>query len=199
VNLELVASVFLGSIASGAIPFINAEAIVLAAVLASPADAYAFAAASTLGQMLAKVVLYGLARWLPDRLPERAKKRLDEASERVKNARQGGSTLVFVSALTGLPPFYLVSLAAGVIKMSLVGMVVAGTLGRLIRFVILARFGSFWPAIWRSTSDGPHQNLIVVGGITLVVVSLTLWFLLRRRRRRRRVREAEAPANEKAI
>lgn len=137
-NYELVGSVFLMSVVSGAVPFVNAEIIVGAAVVASPDDAYAFVAATSVGQMIAKTALYVLARWLPDRLPVRAKKHLDKASEKVEKVRAGGWGLVFVSSLTGLPPFYVVSLAAGVVKMRLVGMLLPGLAGRLIRFWALA-------------------------------------------------------------
>ena len=177
-NVELVTSVFLLSVASGVIPFINSEAIVIAAVVASPDDVYAFAVASTVGQMLAKVALYVVARWIPERLPERAKRRLDEASAKVEKVRGAGWTLVFVSALTGLPPFYVVSLAAGVVKMSMLGMVIPGTLGRLIRFVLIARFTPLFKALFESSPIG------VVAGVAGITVVVVLAVFLRRRRLR---------------
>lgn len=137
-NYELLGSVFLGSVVSGIIPFVNAEIIVAAAAVAEPSDLWPLVIVSSAGQMLAKVALYILARWVPDRLPQRAKKALERASARVEKVRAGGLGLVFVSSLTGLPPFYIVSLAAGVVKLNLLGVVFAGTAGRIIRFAILS-------------------------------------------------------------
>lgn len=137
-NLELVGSVFLTSVLSGVVPLVNAEIIVAAAAAASPTDVYAIVIATSVGQMIAKVGLYALARWLPERLPARAKKHLDKATEKVERVRAGGWGLVFVSSLTGFPPFYVVSLAAGVVQMKLLAMLLPGLAGRLIRFWILA-------------------------------------------------------------
>ena len=46
--------------------------------------------------------------------------------------------LIFVSALTGLPPFYAVSIAAGGLRLSLRRFLAAGFVGRAIRFGALA-------------------------------------------------------------
>jgi len=138
VNLELIGSVFVASIGSGLLPFLNAEVILGAAVVASPSDLWPLTIASSIGQMVSKALLYALARWVPDRLPARARKAMDKASSRVEKVRAGGWGLVFVSSLTGFPPFYIVSLAAGVVKLPLAGFLVGGTAGRIIRFALIA-------------------------------------------------------------
>jgi membrane protein YqaA with SNARE-associated domain len=45
---------------------------------------------------------------------------------------------VLVSALSSVPPFYLVTVCCGVVRMPLRDYVVAGTIGRALRFGALA-------------------------------------------------------------
>lgn len=138
-EVALLSSAFVASVVSGFIPFVNAEVVVAgAAVAAPPGYMIPVIVVCSVGQMLAKVALYAGMRWLPERLPAKATERLDRASEKVKNLEQAGLTLVLISAVVGLPPFYLISLAAGAMKLSLTGFIVTGTVGRGVRFAIIA-------------------------------------------------------------
>ncbi len=137
-EIALLSSAFVASVVSGFIPFVNAEVVVAgAAVAAPPGYMVPVIAVCSIGQMLAKVALYAGMRWLPDRLPAKATERLERASAKVKKLEHAGLTLVLVSAVVGLPPFYLISLAAGAMKLSLAGFIVAGTAGRTVRFAII--------------------------------------------------------------
>ena len=110
-----------------------------AAVAAPPGYVIPVIAVCSIGQMLAKVGLYAGMRWLPERLPAKATARLERASEKVKKLEQAGLTLVLISAIVGLPPFYLISLAAGAMRLNLAGFIaVTGTVGRVVRFAIIA-------------------------------------------------------------
>ena len=138
-EVALLSSAFVASVVSGFIPFVNAEVVVAgAAVAAPPGYMIPVIVVCSVGQMLAKVALYAGMRWLPERLPAKATQRLDRASEKVKKLEQAGLTLVLISAVVGLPPFYLISLAAGAMKLSLTGFIVTGTVGRGVRFAIIA-------------------------------------------------------------
>jgi membrane protein YqaA with SNARE-associated domain len=55
-------------------------------------------------------------------------------SERFETRPRRAVALVLVSALTGLPPFFLITLVAGAVKMNLALFLTAGTAGRLVRF-----------------------------------------------------------------
>jgi membrane protein YqaA with SNARE-associated domain len=124
------------------IPFINAEVLVVAAAAALPAVGIPLVAVtSTLGQMTSKASRFGLSRWAPQRLPERARSALERSGEVIQRGGRAADTVVFASAATGLPPFYGVSLAAGAVGMRLGRFLLAGGLGRLIRFGALAWLG----------------------------------------------------------
>jgi membrane protein YqaA with SNARE-associated domain len=60
--------------------------------------------------------------------------RLGELRDRLERARAGAGAIVFASAATGLPPFYLVSLAAGSLRWPLARFLLVGGSGRLLRF-----------------------------------------------------------------
>ena len=96
------------------------------------------AAVSATGQMLTKTMLFGLARRAPGRLKGKARAALDRAAGAIA-ARGGAATsLIFASAVTGVPPFYGVSLAAGALGMRLRSFLVGGAAGRLLRFAAIA-------------------------------------------------------------
>jgi len=139
---ETLLGLFAATLASGVIPFINAEVLVVAAAAALPAVGIPLVAVtSTLGQMTSKASLFGLARWAPQRLPERARSALERSGEVIQRGGRAADTVVFASAATGLPPFYGISLAAGAVGMRLGRFLLAGGLGRLIRFSALAWLG----------------------------------------------------------
>ena len=128
-------STFFVTLLSGFLPFVNAEAyLVWVSALAPGASLAAVVAAATLGQMTAKSLLYLTGRGLL-RLPLR---RHEARSARVRAFLEHGgaraAALVFVSALAGIPPFYVVTLAAGALGFPLGRFFAAGTLGRLLRF-----------------------------------------------------------------
>lgn len=138
-EIALLTSAFVMSVASGLIPLVNAEVLVAgAAVAAPPGYVIPVIAVCSLGQMAAKVGLYAGARWLPERLPAKARARLDRAAEKTGRLEEAGFTLVLVSGILGIPPFYLITLAAGALRMNLTWFVVVGLAGRLVRFTVIA-------------------------------------------------------------
>lgn len=136
---ETLLGLFAASLVSGVIPFINAELLVIAAAAALPAVGVPLVAlVSTLGQMTSKASLFGLARWAPQKLPRRARTALERSGQVIGRGGRAADTVVFASAAIGLPPFYGVSIAAGAVGMTLGRFLMAGGVGRLIRFGGLA-------------------------------------------------------------
>ena len=138
-EIAVLTSAFAMSVVSGLIPFVNAEVLVAgAAVAVPPGYVIPVILLCSVGHMAAKVGLYAGARWLPERLPARARDRLERASAKTKRLEQAGFTLVLVSAAVGLPPFYLITLAAGAMHMNLTWFIVVGLVGRGVRFAAIA-------------------------------------------------------------
>jgi membrane protein YqaA with SNARE-associated domain len=122
-----------GALVSSLVPLVNAELLLIGMTLVTPAAAPLLVVVMAAGQMIGKSVLFfsggrvarsamegGLARW---RLGGRT--------------RHAGAPLIGMSASLGLPPFYLVSIAAPALGIRFPTFLVMGLAGRLLRFGLL--------------------------------------------------------------
>jgi membrane protein YqaA with SNARE-associated domain len=123
---------------SGLVPFVNAEAYLLAAAAVAPASfVLPIVIAGTLGQMVAKVGMYGAGRGVLMLPGTRIQRWVDLAKSRYGSYQRIGGGLIFLSASSGFPPFYVVSIACGMLRTPLPAFIVLGTIGRFIRFGIV--------------------------------------------------------------
>jgi membrane protein YqaA with SNARE-associated domain len=135
---EILGGLLIGTAVSGVVPLINAELLVVGAVVAAPHIGIpAISLVSATGQMLTKTGLFLAARWAPHRLPRGARVALERAAAAVAARGAAISSLVFTSALTGLPPFFGVSLAAGALGVRARSFVASGGIGRIVRFAVI--------------------------------------------------------------
>ncbi len=121
-------------VASGFVPVLNAEIFLVAIAAVAPRESLpALAVLAAAGQMIAKYGMYLGGRGVA-RLPT-GKRREDVVAwqERVERWRSK-DLLVLVSASVGLPPLYVTSVVAGSLKFPLVRFLMAGFLGRVLRF-----------------------------------------------------------------
>jgi membrane protein YqaA with SNARE-associated domain len=135
------------SVLSGLVPVVNGELYLIAAILVAgdPAVALVLAVIVAIGQMIAKIGLYYAARGATELgRSTRLGAKLERAQLLVARWQGKPLTLLFVSAVTGLPPFYLVSLAAGVVRIRFGTFLLLGIAGRVIRFVALALLVLYW-------------------------------------------------------
>ncbi len=137
VRLGLPLATFVYCLLSGIVPFVNAELFLLAvAAIAPPSSLWIVVALATLGQMLAKTGMYLGGRGVI-RLPfRRGKEDLAAVRARVERWRSK-DLLVFVSASSGLPPFFVLSILAGTLRFPFARFLAAGLAGRLVRFAVL--------------------------------------------------------------
>lgn len=127
---------------SAVVPFVNAELYLIAASAMSPPAAIApLIIAGALGQMVGKALMYyaGVgALVLPS---ERLKRMVAQVEHKYRGAGAGGATLgggiIMFSATVGLPPFYIVAIACGLLRIPFAQFFVLGLLGRLVRFGIM--------------------------------------------------------------
>jgi membrane protein YqaA with SNARE-associated domain len=133
---------FVVCLVSAFIPIINAELFLIGfSSLITPAEVPAVIILATCGQMLAKSTLYLAGRGVI-KLPKR--KRLGAKLKKIqaKLGKHKGKTaaFLFVSALTGVPMFYLVSIVSGSLKLNFPFYFFFGASGRLLRFAIVIIF-----------------------------------------------------------
>lgn len=120
---------------SGFLPFMNSEVFLLyVGSTASPAELPGLVLVATLGQMSSKSVLYFGGRGVLKLPGGRGEARIDAVRARLSGGRRTAGGLTFVSALTGIPPFYATSVIAGALGWPFVRFALHGTAGRLLRF-----------------------------------------------------------------
>ncbi|WP_210440206.1 VTT domain-containing protein [Nocardioides xinjiangensis] len=134
-------SVMGASIGSALLPLINIEAILAVSVSRAPGHTWGLLLAATLGQMLGKILWYwgGMhverAPWVHRHLQKpRAKASLDKWHERAEGRPWFTAGLLFVSAASGIPPYAVTAVLAGVLRVPLWIFLVTGVLGRGLRF-----------------------------------------------------------------
>jgi membrane protein YqaA with SNARE-associated domain len=136
-DLSVIGAAALTCLAGGVLPWINAEVVVIGASMVLPTEALPLLVlACALAQTTSKSALYGLARWSPQRLPARAA-RLLGAAERHRDGRSLVA-LVLSGALLAVPPFYLVTLACGLVRVPFVSFALSGFIGTVTRYAFLA-------------------------------------------------------------
>ncbi len=141
--LLLVGGVFVLAFVSAFVPVVSIElALVVAAATGASArllvTQVVFAAA---GQMVGKSCFFlggrtVQTRWTRGERPRRSRssQRLGRLVARAARQRAAAAVTVFVSAVTGLPPFALVSALAGAWRLRLSSFLVLGLAGRSTRF-----------------------------------------------------------------
>ena len=136
------AASFAVAIISGLVPVVNAELYLVGVVLAVGGipEALLLAVIVALGQMVAKIVMYQAALRatnLGKRSP-RLEPKIEKARAYVEKWRSKPLSVTFVSATLGLPPFYLVSLVAGMLQVPFRAFFIVGLIGRTLRFATIA-------------------------------------------------------------
>jgi membrane protein YqaA with SNARE-associated domain len=132
--LYVCAATFTASFLSGILPLVSIEAYLLGVAALAPAcPPLLVVTVAALGQMSAKLLLYLGGRGVL-RFPLPGHDRVAAATARLARHSTSPPLVVFGSALSGLPPFYLVSVAAGILRFRVATFLVVGLAGRFLRF-----------------------------------------------------------------
>lgn len=123
---------------SSVVPLLNAELYLIGAAALSPRPLLVpILLAATVGQMLGKVAIYYAARGALHIRSERLQRRIAAVRERYAGRTEIGDLVLLGSAAIGLPPFYVTSIAAGLLRVPVGRFVLLGFVGRLTRFSVL--------------------------------------------------------------
>jgi membrane protein YqaA with SNARE-associated domain len=149
-NLAILLSTMVGCFVGSLVPVVNTELVVLAAAAAAPPElALALVLVASSTQMVAKSLLYlggsGLVRLPNGWMGRHVAKALAGAQTR----QAASSALLFASASTGFPPFYVMSVASGALRIDFGRFFVLGLLGRTLRFAVLVAFPVVLESLFR--------------------------------------------------
>ena len=136
---------------SALVPLVNIEVYLAArGAVASVQGLWGLALMAALGQMVGKVVWYYIGAsslrwpWVRRKMETpRALERLERWRERTHARPVIAGALVLVSAFSGFPPFAVVAVVAGQLRMSLVLFFALGLAGRWLRFAAVLG-GAAW-------------------------------------------------------
>lgn len=134
----LVLGTFGGAIVSAIVPWVNAELLLLSTVAVRRDATIPLVIAVALGQMVGKSVLYWLARTATVPRAERLASAVERWRTRFQEHPRSAVMVMGLSAVTGFPPFYVISLVAGALRISFVAFLTVGVLGRLVHFGLFA-------------------------------------------------------------
>jgi membrane protein YqaA with SNARE-associated domain len=132
------AVVVMAAVIAAASPISPLEPVMIGvAMLGRPALILPVVAIATISQMAAKTGLFLGSRKATGVLSPRKRAFLDRVGARLAGRRWLQILLVLVSAIFSLPPFYLVTITCGALRLPLRDYVVVATVGRVIRFTTL--------------------------------------------------------------
>ena len=129
-------------IASALVPLVNIEAYLgVRGAVAGTTSVWLLGLVAALGQMLGKTVWYYLGAnalswgWVRRKVETpKAQERLSLWRSRVHERPVVAGVLTFASAFSGFPPFAILAVVAGQLRMSLAVFLGLGLLGRWLRF-----------------------------------------------------------------
>jgi membrane protein YqaA with SNARE-associated domain len=137
----LVLGTYLYCVAAGFIPVMQTDVYLMAVSTASPPAAVVpLIVAGTLGELSAKSAMYLAGRGVLSLPIGKHRERLDAASKKLQASKMGPGGFILLSGSAGLPPFYIVSILAGTLKIPFPVFFVPGMVGRLVRFGALVLF-----------------------------------------------------------
>ena len=133
-------TVFFGMVSS-VVPVFNMETYIVVVYARSDATALQLAFIGSLGQNIGKLVWYFVCResldigWLKRRLetPKR-QAQFQRWSDFVQNRPGVSGLITFVSALVGIPPFFVMAMIAGTLRMNVFVFFLSGIAGRTLFF-----------------------------------------------------------------
>ena len=141
-HLGIYAASYVIGVIGGFVPIVNAE--VYFATMGATLDRATLlpvVVLGTLGQMTAKTAIFLAGRGVL-RLPvTRDSARIQAVLAKARAWRGPMELFVFVSAVFGIPPLYIVSLLGGALEIGVTRFILLGVSGRLIRFLTIA-FGA---------------------------------------------------------
>lgn len=149
--MRLLVGTFLFSIASALVPVLNVEAYLAVVANRLPdVDTWQLAAIGAGGQMIGKLVWYaaGERTLRLKRVAAKMKQPAWQASyakwhERINGRPVYGGVICLAAAFSGLPPFAVIAVLAGTLKMNVWVFLSTGLVGRTLRFWVVLEGAGF--------------------------------------------------------
>jgi membrane protein YqaA with SNARE-associated domain len=140
-RVGIYAGSFIVGFVSGLVPFVNAEVFLVAVSPITPRHALLpVAVLCGAGQMCAKTIIFYAGRGVFKINMGKLEGKIEAVQAKFQLWQNKAGALIFLSAVVGMPPFYVVSFVAGALKLSYVKFLATGFPGRCIRFGVIIYF-----------------------------------------------------------
>ena len=140
-KVGIYAASFVVGFVSGLVPFINSEVYLVAvSTMVGRQALLPIALLSAAGQMVAKTIIFYAGRGVFKINMGKFEKKIEAVQKKFENWENKADVLMLISAAVGLPPFYVVSFVAGALKLHYIRFLIAGIIGRSIRFAAIVYF-----------------------------------------------------------
>ena len=140
-KVGLYLATFIICLVSGILPLVQAEAYLISiSAISSKSVALPIILISTFAQMLAKTIMYLAGRGFLNLPIGKYEKKIDKVREKFTKWENKTDLFIFISAFTGFPPFFTVSILSGILKLNLKRFFIFGFFGRFVRFSIVVLF-----------------------------------------------------------
>jgi membrane protein YqaA with SNARE-associated domain len=128
------------SIVGALLPWVNCEVLLLSlsAFAHTSFQLMILVLLASAGQLVGKCVLYWAGRGMIPVSSRRIEKALNSWKDRFAKSASKSMWLVFISAVTGIPPFYAITFLAGAFRLKFSSFISVAAAGRLLHFGILA-------------------------------------------------------------
>lgn len=129
---------------TGYIPSVSTEVILASLGLyISPEHVIPLAMLGAFAQTIAKLNLYYFASKVVVLLKFKSKRKLVKLKKKYKTKERLSTKVIFVSALTGLPPYYFINLLCGLLDTGWRSFALLGFTGMFIRFSVCLAFPGY--------------------------------------------------------
>jgi membrane protein YqaA with SNARE-associated domain len=127
------------SIVSALVPWVNGEVLLLSltALARSPSDLVILVLLASAGQMAGKCFLYWAGRGSCRFQSAGIGRVVGSWTKRFEGSPSRLLALVFLSSAVGIPPFYVITILAGALRIKFGPFIGIGAFGRLVRFSLL--------------------------------------------------------------
>ena len=148
-NYGLYSGTYFICVISGFVPIVNVEIfLIFVSTFFSKSLFLPVLLLATIGQMTAKAVLFFSGMGFVKLSLKRYENKIDDAMVKMQKWKSKTDLFIFLSALTGVPPFYIITIAAGIIRLNFFRFFICGFMGRLIRFGVLMLFPQFFKQLF---------------------------------------------------
>jgi len=145
----LYAGTYIVCLISGFVPIVNAEIfLIFMSTLLTKQLIFPVLLLATIGQMTAKTILFLSGMGILKLSLKRYENKIGETIAKMHRWGSKIDVFIFLSAFTGFPPFYIITIVAGTIRHNFFRFFISGFTGRLLRFGLIILFPQFFKQLF---------------------------------------------------